>query len=98
MTHQRMDVFRDVASSDSHPSVEEFYDKLKKKLPMISLDTVYRTVSTLEHIGILSKVSVSDNMGRYDSNLTPHHHLVCTRCKSIMDIYWPMLFPHAAQG
>lgn len=91
LTHQRMEIFREIASSDSHPSVEDIYHKLRSKLPMISLDTVYRTLSTFEQIGIVSKVSISDNKGRFDSNIIPHHHLVCTRCKGIMDFFWPTL-------
>ena len=89
LTHQRMEIFREIASSDGHPSVEEIYNKLKSKLQMISLDTVYRTLSSFENIGIISKVSVSDNKGRFDSNLIPHHHLICTKCKVILDFYWP---------
>ncbi|MBN2568586.1 MAG: transcriptional repressor [Deltaproteobacteria bacterium] len=89
VTHQRMEIFREIALSDTHPSVEDIYHKLRSKLPMISLDTVYRTLSTFEQIGILSKVSVWDNKGRFDSNIIPHHHLICTRCKGIMDFYWP---------
>lgn len=89
LTHQRLEIFREVASSSDHPSVEQIYNKLKSKLPMISLDTVYRTLSTLETIGIIAKVSVADNKGRFDANLVPHHHLVCTGCKGIFDFYWP---------
>ena len=89
LTHQRLEIFREIASSNDHPSVEQIYNNLKSKLPMISLDTVYRTLSTFENIGIISKVSVSDNKGRFDSNLIPHHHLVCTKCKGILDFYWP---------
>ena len=89
LTHQRMEIFREIASSDGHPSVEEIYNKLKSKLQMISLDTVYRTLSSFENIGIISKVSVSDNKGRFDSNLISHHHLICTKCKVILDFYWP---------
>ena len=91
LTHQRMEIFREVASSDSHPSVEDIYHKLRSKLPMISLDTVYRTLNIFEQIGVVSKISVSDNKGRFDSNIIPHHHLVCTRCKGILDFYWPTL-------
>ncbi len=91
ITHQRMEIFREIASSSDHPSVEQMYNNLKPKLPMISLDTLYRTLSTFETIGIISKVSVSDNRGRFDSNLVPHHHLVCTKCKGILDFYWPTL-------
>jgi Fur family peroxide stress response transcriptional regulator len=89
LTHQRMEIFHEIASSNDHPPAEKIYNNLKSKLPMISLDTVYRTLTTFEKSGIISKVSVSDSKGRYDSNLVPHHHLVCTRCKSIVDFYWP---------
>lgn len=89
LTHQRMEIFREIASSNDHPTVEQIYNNIKSKLPMISLDTVYRTLSSFENIGIISKVSVSDNKGRFDSNLIPHHHLLCKQCKGILDFYWP---------
>jgi Fur family peroxide stress response transcriptional regulator len=84
-----MEIFHEIIFSNDHPSAEQIYNNLKSKLPMISLDTVYRTLTTFENSGIISKMSVSDSRGRYDSNLVPHHHLVCTRCKSIVDFYWP---------
>lgn len=88
-THQRLEIFYEIASSNDHPSVEQIYNKIKPKFPTISLDTVYRTLSTFEDIGIISKVSVADNKSRFDSNLVSHHHLVCNKCKSIVDFYWP---------
>jgi len=92
LTHQRMEIFREIAHSVTHPSAEEIHKRLKSKLPMISLDTVYRTLSTFETIGIISKVSVLVNKVRFDSNLIPHHHLVCTKCKGILDFYWPTFY------
>ena len=88
LTHQRMEIFREVLTSKDHPSAEEIHKQLKKRMPTISLDTVYRTLATLEDYKIINKFNVLDDRGRFDANLTPHHHLVCTRCKGIKDFYW----------
>ncbi len=89
LTHQRVETFRVIARFEGHPSVEDIYSKLKSRLSMISLDTVYRTLTTFEKAGIIAKVPVLDNKGRFDSNLIPHHHLICTQCKGIIDFFWP---------
>jgi len=90
LTHQRMEIFHEITISEEHPSAEEIHKRLKPRLPMISLDTVYRTLSILEQYGIIARVQVLDDRGRFDGNLTPHHHLVCTKCKCIHDFYWPV--------
>lgn len=90
LTHQRMEIFHEITISEEHPSAEEIHKRLKPRLPMISLDTVYRTLSILEQYGIIARVQVLDDRGRFDANLTPHHHLVCTKCKCIQDFYWPV--------
>ena len=48
LTHQRLEIYRELAMSSDHPSAESLYKRLKKKLPTISQDTIYRTLSTLE--------------------------------------------------
>ena len=88
LTHQRMEIFREVLTSKGHPSAEEIHKQLKKRMPTISLDTVYRTLTTLENYDIINKFNVLDDRGRFDANPTPHHHLVCTRCNGIQDFYW----------
>ena len=89
LTHQRMEIFREIAASTAHPSAEEIHKRLKSKLPMISLDTVYRTLAAFEKFCVIRRVHVLDDRGRFDTNLTPHHHLVCMKCKAIQDFYWP---------
>jgi len=89
LTHQRMEIFRELASSSEHPSAEKIYKRLLSKFPTLSLDTVYRTLFTFEKIGLIARVQAIDDRGRFDANLAPHHHLVCTACKSVMDFYWP---------
>jgi len=89
ITPQRLEIFREIASSTDHPSAEDIHRKILKKMPTVSHDTVYRTLSTLLENRAISRVEVLDESGRYDINLEAHHHLVCVRCKKVKDIYWP---------
>ncbi len=89
LTHQRIQIFSELASSSEHPSAESIYTRLISRYPSLSLDTVYRTLFTFEKLGIISKVQALDDRARFDGNPLPHHHMVCTRCKNIIDFYWP---------
>jgi len=89
MTFQRVEIYRELISDFHHPSVEDIYKRVKKKIPTISPDTVYRTISTFENYGLIKRVQALNNQGRFDANLKIHHHLICTRCKRIEDFYWP---------
>lgn len=88
LTHQRIEVFRAITKAPDHPSVEEIHAMVKRVMPTISLDTVYRTVDTFEEVGLVSRLSAPDGRFRFDTNLDNHQHLVCTRCKKIEDFTW----------
>ncbi len=88
LTHQRLTVYQELMESRDHPSAEDIFKRVRRKIPTISLDTVYRTLSTLEEQGLVVRLRVFDERGRYDADLTPHHHLVCTKCKKIVDFHW----------
>jgi Fur family peroxide stress response transcriptional regulator len=89
LTHQRMQIFSELASSTDHPSAERIFNRLVSRFPSLSLDTVYRTLFTFEKLGIISKVQAIDDRARFDTNPVPHHHMVCMKCKNIIDFYWP---------
>ena len=91
LTHQRLEVAREVAGSDAHPDVETIYRGVKERVPTISLDTVYRTLRTLENRGLVTRVNATSGPARYDANLEPHHHFVCTRCGMVRDVVDPNL-------
>ena len=88
MTHQRLEIYRELAGAKDHPSAEAIYKRVQNRVPTISLDTVYRTLATFEDSGLIARVQVSDDHGRFDGDRSPHHHLICTRCKSIADFGW----------
>src|SRR5579884_2608547 len=85
-THQRQVIYQTVMSLPGHPSAELVYEKVRKQIPAISLATVYKNIRTFLESGILQEVSLHHGSLRVEPNLRPHHHLVCTRCKSIADL------------
>jgi len=87
VTHQRMEIFRELATSVEHPDAETIYRNVSERVPSISRDTVYRTLSTLETEGLIRKVEPLFERARYDANLDHHHHFVCSACGLVRDFY-----------
>ena len=80
LTHQRLEIFREVAASVEHPNAEAVLTALQPRLPMLSHDTVYRTLWLLSDLGLVSTLGPKRESVRFDANLTPHHHYICVRC------------------
>ena len=85
-TYQRQVIYETVMSLPGHPSPEAIFAQVRSHIPSISLATVYKNIQTFVDSGILKKVSTYHGALRVEPNLEPHHHLVCVRCKSIMDV------------
>jgi Fur family peroxide stress response transcriptional regulator len=87
VTHQRLAVYRALVTSDEHPSVEQVYQKVKKEMPTISLDTVNRTLNTLVNIGAACVVAGLEDIRRFDGDVDDHMHFQCIKCKRIIDFH-----------
>lgn len=97
VTNQRRAIFRAVASSREHPSAETVFLQVRKTLPNVSLDTVYRTLSSLEQMDLLTRVGASSKE-RFDGDMRLHAHFVCTSCGAVYDIFPPQYVqPHAPE-
>jgi len=86
VTPQRQSIFRALGGSTVHPTAELVYEVVSAEMPTISLRTVYQTLHDLEAMGELHSIDVGTGSTRFDPNLEPHHHLVCTECGRIDDI------------
>lgn len=86
LTPQRIAVFRALISRKDHPSADDLYQQVKKKYPMISLATIYKTLDVLKDIGLVSELGYREEGCRYDGNINLHANLVCLKCKSIKDL------------
>jgi Fur family peroxide stress response transcriptional regulator len=80
LTHQRLEIFREVASSLEHPDAETVFRAVQARMPTVSLDTVYRTLWMLNDLGLVTTLGRRRESVRFDANLEHHHHYVCVRC------------------
>ncbi len=87
VTHQRQVLYEVMRSMDGHPSPEEVYAHVKRRIPAISLATVYKNIHLFVESGVLRAVSLHHGSQRVEMNDADHHHMVCSRCKSIADIH-----------
>lgn len=88
MTDQRREIFKAVAASRCHPSAETVFAAVRKKMANVSLDTVYRTLSTLEKMNLLIRVGTAEKE-RFDGDMTPHAHFICSSCGEVYDVFSP---------
>lgn len=86
LTPQRLAVFRTLVLRKDHPRADDIYQQVKKKYPMISLATIYKTLEVLMDIGLVSELGYREEGCRYDGNVNLHANLVCLKCKVIKDI------------
>jgi len=85
-THQRQIIYESIVSMPGHHSAETVYAEVTKRTPSISLATVYNNLRLFVEHGLLREVSPRASTLLVEGNLEPHHHLVCTRCKTVQDI------------
>ena len=88
VTHQRLEIFRELASANDHPTAEILYKRLQKKMPTLSLDTVYRTLATFEEHDLISRVQTAESHARFEAEMDRHHHVICSKCNKITDFNW----------
>lgn len=91
LTYQRLAIVKVLMDhSDDHLSSESIYDIIKKTNPEIGLATVYRTMSLLSEIGIVSSLNLEDGCTRYelitDNDAHHHHHLICRNCGKVIEV------------
>lgn len=87
VTPQRVEIYREVAKSCEHPDAETVYESVKEKMPNVSVDTVYRTLASLEDLDMIFRVDNQLPKARFDADKTPHHHFICTKCNEVYDIF-----------
>ncbi len=84
-TQQRIEIFCEVARTGDHPDIETIFRNVRRKLPTVSLDTVYRTLGLFGKLGLITTVRPLNERVRFDANTDVHHHFVCARCGAIRD-------------
>ena len=91
VTHQRTEIYRQLVNQPDHPTAETLHKRLLATLPTISLDTVYRTLTTLEEHHLVARIQTAESQARFEAVSAPHHHLICSQCKRVVDFQWTVV-------
>jgi Fur family transcriptional regulator, ferric uptake regulator len=86
ITKQRQVILEALESSLSHPTADEIYDTVRRRLPRISLGTVYRNLEIMAAQGMIQKLHVAGRQLRFDYDPKVHHHIRCVECGTLADV------------
>ena len=86
MTQQRKIILEELRKLDSHPTADEVYDTVRKRMPRISLGTVYRNLEILSQWGLARRLDLAGNRRRFDGSTEEHYHVRCVRCGEVEDV------------
>lgn len=95
-TPQRRAVLLALWASDDHPDVERIWQRVRTRLPRVSLATVYNTLKALQERGLADRLPLL-GPGRYDRRTDPHGHLICEGCGVIQDVLGMALHDETAR-
>ncbi len=79
-------IYSYLCSTDTHPSADMVYARLKPEIPDLSLGTVYRNLSMFRQQGVIASLGTVDGVERFDGNTVPHVHFVCNDCSAVLDM------------
>jgi Fur family ferric uptake transcriptional regulator len=86
MTLPRQVILEALRAAETHPTGDEVYRLARRRLPHISLGTVYRNLVQLSEAGLIRKLELGGTARRFDRRMAEHHHLRCLECGKVEDV------------
>jgi len=80
-------IHEELCRLDNHPTAAEIYAAVRRRLPRISLGTVYRNLDVLHEDGVIHKLEFAGAETRFDGTTSPHCHVRCLDCGAIADVH-----------
>ena len=93
VTQQRVAVLEYLCGTPTHPTAEEIGAAVNRVAPTTSRASVYNVLNSLKDSGLIEELVFDDAVARYDANLGPHHHFLCTACGAVHDVPFDALPP-----
>jgi Fur family ferric uptake transcriptional regulator len=87
ITRQRKVILEELRKVDTHPSADEIYEMVRKRMPRISLGTIYRNLEILSETGEIQKLDTGSHLKRFDGRADEHYHIRCLRCDRLADLF-----------
>jgi Fur family ferric uptake transcriptional regulator len=86
MTQQRRVILEELRKVASHPTADQIYEMVRRRLPRVSLGTVYRNLEVLSEQGVIRTLEWGGMPRRFDGNPGTHYHVRCVRCGRAEDV------------
>lgn len=86
MTPQRRAILEELQKSKFHPTAADIYAIVRRRLPRISLGTVYRNLDLLAKQGMIRTLDMAGAQRRFDADVSQHYHVRCVRCGRVDDL------------
>ena len=86
VTPQRLAILGALEGRYDHPTAEQLFREVQGDIPMISFNTVYKTLEVFYQKGLAIKVNPLHAAARYDGATHPHAHMICRQCQKVLDL------------
>lgn len=86
-TRQREAILETLRSLKTHPTASELHEMIRKRLPRLSLGTVYRNLEAMAREGAIRRLVSGQGEARFDGDTSRHYHVRCVDCGRIADIH-----------
>jgi Fur family ferric uptake transcriptional regulator len=96
-TEQRTVILEELRKCRHHPGADELYLQVRRRLPRVSLGTVYRNLELLAAQGIIQRLDLGSGQKRFDPVTEPHGHFRCTGCGAVEDLPFPVRLPQPSR-
>jgi Fur family transcriptional regulator, peroxide stress response regulator len=84
---ERMHILLDMLRNRyDHPTAQDCYLEMSKRVPGVGKSTVYRHLSKLVEEGLIQELNISDGPARFDAATNCHAHFYCKKCKTMADV------------
>jgi len=86
-SRQRQVILEELRKQKDHPTAAILYRIVRRRLPKISLGTVYRNLEILARDGLINRLTADGAAARYDGDVEKHYHIRCKQCGKYDDLY-----------
>ncbi|MCX7011702.1 MAG: transcriptional repressor [Candidatus Sumerlaeota bacterium] len=86
MTRQRRLILDELRRLKTHPTADEIFQVVKRRMPRISLATIYRNLDILSQAGVIQKLETAGLQRRFDGDISQHPHVRCVKCGRVDDM------------
>lgn len=87
LTRQRSVILEELRKVTTHPSADEIYEMVRRRLPRVSLGTIYRNLEILSETGEIRRLDTGSQLKRFDGRAENHYHIRCLRCDRLVDLF-----------